>query len=179
MRRRSAGAALDGLGFLGAAIDPARNEAAQGDAVIGLDDSPVGVVVIVAREDIEIAREVRGVLGGGWMTNSELPDGVTVETVYAVEISYSPEAQAKRPAVRLEHLTRVARLLREGTLVEAGGYLDWKSALLIFRAGSEQEAIDLIRDDVYLRSGVWLDDPKGPRDGPGRRLTQIVDCATI
>jgi uncharacterized protein YciI len=93
------------------------------------------------------------------MTNPEIPDGVSVETVYAVEISYSPEAQAKRPAVRLEHLARVARLLREGTLVEAGGYLDWRSALLIFRAGSEQEAIDLIRDDVYLRSGVWQDDP--------------------
>ena len=102
------------------------------------------------------------------MTNPELPDGVTVETVYAVEISYSPEAQAKRPAVRIEHLTRVARLLREGTLIEAGGYLDWKSALLIFRAGSEQEAIDLIRDDVYLRSGVWLDDPKA------RAMARIV-----
>ena len=94
------------------------------------------------------------------MTNPELPDGVTVETVYAVEISYSPDAQAKRLAVRIEHLTRVARLLEAGTLIEAGGFLDWKSALLIFRAGSEQEAIDLIRDDVYLRSGVWLDDPK-------------------
>jgi uncharacterized protein YciI len=94
------------------------------------------------------------------MTNPELPNGVTVETVYAVEISYSPEAQAKRPAVRIEHLTRVARLLAQGTLIEAGGFLDWKSALLIFRAGSEQEAIDHIRDDVYLRSGVWLDDPK-------------------
>ena len=93
------------------------------------------------------------------MTNPELPDGVTVETVYAVEISYSPEAQAKRSAVRLEHLTRLARLFRDGTLIEAGGYLDWKSALLIFRASSEQEVIDLIRDDVYLRSGVWLDDP--------------------
>ena len=93
------------------------------------------------------------------MTSSELPDGVSVETVYAVEISYSPDAQAKRPAVRMEHLVRLARLLRDGTLVEAGGYLDWKSALLIFRASSEQEALDLIRDDVYLRSGVWLDDP--------------------
>jgi uncharacterized protein YciI len=102
------------------------------------------------------------------MTSPELPDGVTVETVYAVEISYSPEAQAKRPAVRLEHLTRVARLLREGTLIEAGGYLDWKSALLIFRASSEREAIALIRDDVYLRSGVWLDDPKA------RAMARIV-----
>ena len=94
------------------------------------------------------------------MTNAEIPDGVATETVYAVEISYSPEAKERRPAVRHEHLTRVARLLREGTLVEAGGFLDFRSALLIFRVGSEQEAIDLIRDDVYLRSGVWLDDPK-------------------
>ena len=94
------------------------------------------------------------------MTNPELPDGASFETVYAVEISYSPEAEELRPAVRHEHLTRVARLLRDGTLVEAGGFLDFRSALLIFRVGSEQEAIDLIRDDVYLRSGVWLDDPK-------------------
>jgi uncharacterized protein YciI len=94
------------------------------------------------------------------MTNPEIPDGVSTETVYAVEISYAPDAKEKRPAVRHEHLTRVARLLKEGTLVEAGGFLDFKSALLIFRVGSEQEAIDIIRDDVYLRSGVWLDDPK-------------------
>ncbi|MFL5771160.1 MAG: YciI family protein [Chloroflexota bacterium] len=92
------------------------------------------------------------------MTDPDLPEGVTIETVYAVEISYSPEAQAKRPAVRFEHLTRIARLLGDGRLVEAGGYLDWKSALLVVRASSEQEAIDLIRDDVYVRSGVWLDD---------------------
>jgi uncharacterized protein YciI len=94
------------------------------------------------------------------MTNPEIPDGVSTETVYAVEISYTPDAAEKRPAVRHEHLTRVARLLREGTLVEAGGFLDFKSALLIFRVGSEQEAIDIVRDDVYLRSGVWQDDPK-------------------
>jgi hypothetical protein len=93
------------------------------------------------------------------MTNPELPDGVTVETVYAVEISYAPEARTRRPAVRLEHLTRALRLMREGILVEAGGYLDWRSALLIFRVPSEQAALDLIREDVYFSSGVWLDDP--------------------
>jgi len=93
------------------------------------------------------------------VTNPEIPDGVAVETVYAVEISYSPDAQERRPAVRFEHLTRVARMFRDGTLVEAGGYLDWKSAILIFRVGSPQEAIDIIREDVYLREGVWLDDP--------------------
>ena len=34
------------------------------------------------------------------MTNPELPDGVTTETVYAVEISYAPDAAEKRPAIK-------------------------------------------------------------------------------
>ena len=58
IRRR----AIDGLGFLGAAIDPARNENASGDASIGLDGASVGVVVVEAREDLEIARQVRACL---------------------------------------------------------------------------------------------------------------------
>ena len=88
----------------------------SGDAIIGLEGASV------ARRRDRGPRGPRdrptgsGMPGGSSMTNPELPDGVTVETVYAVEISYSPEAQAKRPAVRIEHLTRVARLLREGTL---------------------------------------------------------------
>ena len=57
VRRR----AVDGLGFLGIALDPARN-AADGDAIIGLEGASVAVVVIEAREDIEIARQVRACL---------------------------------------------------------------------------------------------------------------------
>ena len=57
VRRRS----VDGLGFLGVALDPVRNEA-TGDAVIGLDSAPVAVLVVEAREDIEIARQVRACL---------------------------------------------------------------------------------------------------------------------
>jgi hypothetical protein len=55
------------------------------------------------------------------MTDAGIPDGVTVETVYVVEISYTSDAAEKRPAVRPEHLRRVAQLLADGTLVEAGG----------------------------------------------------------
>ena len=58
IRRR----AVEGLGFLGALIDDARNEAAQGDAVIGHERASVGIVVVEAREDVEIARGVREVL---------------------------------------------------------------------------------------------------------------------
>jgi uncharacterized protein YciI len=92
------------------------------------------------------------------MTDAGIPDGVGVETVFVVEISYSADAPKKRPAVRPEHLRRVARLLADDRVLEAGGYLDFSSALLMVRASSEEEAVALVRDDVYLREGVWLDD---------------------
>ena len=94
------------------------------------------------------------------MTDNGVPEDVEVETVYVVEISYAPDAADKRPAVRMEHLTRIGRLLADGRVVEAGGFLDFTSALLFVRASSEAEAIDLVSDDVYVRSGVWLDDAR-------------------
>jgi acetate kinase len=59
VRRRAA----DGLGFLGVSIDAAANGAASGDAEVGADGSPVRTLVIADREDLEIARGVRAVLG--------------------------------------------------------------------------------------------------------------------
>jgi uncharacterized protein YciI len=94
------------------------------------------------------------------MTDPAIPEGLTVETVYVVEISYTADAPAKRPAVRPEHLGRIARLMADGRVIEAGGYLDFGSALLMVRASSEAEAVALVRDDVYVREGVWLDDPR-------------------
>jgi acetate kinase len=58
IRRR----AVDGLGFLGVALDLAANSAADGDAVVGISGGSVGVVVVTAREDLEIARQVRAAL---------------------------------------------------------------------------------------------------------------------
>jgi acetate kinase len=56
--------AAAGLGFLGVAIDPVRNEAAAGgDAEISAQTAKVRIVVITAREDVEIARQVRAALG--------------------------------------------------------------------------------------------------------------------
>jgi acetate kinase len=51
--------AADGLGFLGVAVDPDRN-AARGDAVIG-----DRTVVVAAREDLEMARQVRELTRSG------------------------------------------------------------------------------------------------------------------
>jgi acetate kinase len=53
-------AAAAGLEFLGVSLDPARNDATS-DADIG-GTGPVRVLVITAREDVEIARQARAVL---------------------------------------------------------------------------------------------------------------------
>jgi acetate kinase len=54
--------AVAGLGFLGAHLDEARNLAADGDCDIGTGGVPIRSLVIAAREDLEIAGQVRNVL---------------------------------------------------------------------------------------------------------------------
>jgi uncharacterized protein (DUF952 family)/uncharacterized protein YciI len=87
----------------------------------------------------------------------DVPAGVRVETIYVVEATYGPEAERLRPAARPEHLEHIGELLRSGQVIEAGGYLDFSSAILLVRASGEDEALDLFRDDVYIRTGVWTD----------------------
>jgi acetate kinase len=60
VRRRAA----EGLGFLGFELDETANEAAEPDQEIGARGAGVRSFVIAAREDLEIARGVRQVLGG-------------------------------------------------------------------------------------------------------------------
>ena len=55
--------AVDRLGFLGLEIDPSRNDAGTGDREIGVAGSPARILVILAREDLEMAANVRSVLG--------------------------------------------------------------------------------------------------------------------
>jgi acetate kinase len=50
----------DGLEFLGVALDGPRNDAAQPDAEVGAAGAKVRAYVIAAREDLEMARQVRG-----------------------------------------------------------------------------------------------------------------------
>jgi acetate kinase len=56
--------ACEGLGFLGVALDGALNDAADGavDAAVSADGSAVRVLVVRAREDLEIAAQTRAVL---------------------------------------------------------------------------------------------------------------------
>jgi acetate kinase len=57
--------ACDGLGFLGVEVDRDRNAGVSGDRALGSDRSAVAVLVVTAREDLEIAAGVRRVLGAG------------------------------------------------------------------------------------------------------------------
>lgn len=54
---------VEGLAHLGAQLDAARNEQVSGDAEIGRADAPAAVLVVAAREDLEIARQTRRALG--------------------------------------------------------------------------------------------------------------------
>jgi acetate kinase len=53
------------LGYLGVAVDGRANESVDGDADISGSASAVRVLVIVAREDLEVVRQVREVLAAG------------------------------------------------------------------------------------------------------------------
>jgi len=54
---------IGGLGFLGLALDEAANGASQGDGDLTAPGATAGTLVVMAREDLQIALEVRGVLG--------------------------------------------------------------------------------------------------------------------
>ena len=55
---------VEGLEFLGLALDRKRNESGKGDREIGRAQAAARVLVILAREDLEMAANVRTVLGG-------------------------------------------------------------------------------------------------------------------
>jgi acetate kinase len=54
--------AAAGLAFLGVELDRERNDAADGDVEISADGAPTRTFVVTAREDLEIARQVRSAL---------------------------------------------------------------------------------------------------------------------
>ncbi len=57
--------AVERLAFLGLRVDDAANAAASADAVVSPPGAPAAVLVVAAREELEIARGVRAVLAPG------------------------------------------------------------------------------------------------------------------
>ncbi len=58
------GRAAERLGFLGVAVDADRNNSVDGDGEVTAAGATVRTVVIAAREDLQIAREVRRLISG-------------------------------------------------------------------------------------------------------------------
>ena len=85
----------------------------------------------------------------------QLPPGVRIEQVWLAEVPYTPEAPELRPAFRHQHLARIMRLRVQGRIIEAGGTADFAKAVLLIRASSEEEVLQLIAEDVYTTGGVW------------------------
>ena len=56
--------AAAGLGFLGVRLDEPRNRQAKGDTDISAPEASVRAMMIMAREDLQIAREIRALLRG-------------------------------------------------------------------------------------------------------------------
>ena len=85
----------------------------------------------------------------------EMPAGLSIESVWVVEADYAPDAAERRPAVRAEHLGRIAELMAGGTVILAGGYADMSGSLLVVRAADEAAALAIFQGDVYVQAGVW------------------------
>jgi uncharacterized protein YciI len=86
-----------------------------------------------------------------------LPPGIEVESTWLVEATYAPDAAETRTPYRAEHLAGVGRHLADGTFAMAGALADVSASLIVVRAASEEEALAVCRDDVYLRNGVWVE----------------------
>lgn len=80
-----------------------------------------------------------------------------LEPVWVVKAVYAPDAAERRPEFRAEHLGRLAELKAAGTVIEVGAYADLSASLALVRADTEEQALQLLRDDVYFRNGIWTD----------------------
>jgi uncharacterized protein YciI len=100
-------------------------------------------------------RAPRGCPWEATAVTTDIPDGVSIETVWLVEVPYTPEAPERRPLDRQVHLGRLASLIRAGTVIEAGGAQDWSKAVVLMRAATADEALAIIEEDVYTLEGVW------------------------
>ena len=87
---------------------------------------------------------------------TDAPDHA-IEPAWFVECTYAPDAAESRVPFRATHLARAASLKRDGVVVEVGAYADVSASVLIIRAKTEAEALEVCRQDVYMQNGVWVE----------------------
>jgi uncharacterized protein len=93
---------------------------------------------------------------------SNLPDAGAapshaIEPAWYVECTYAPDAAETRVPFRAAHLARGAELRRQGVVIEVGAFADVSASVLIIRAESEAEALEVCRADVYMQNGIWVE----------------------
>jgi uncharacterized protein YciI len=82
---------------------------------------------------------------------------IGTEPVWLIEATCAPDAAESRVPIRAEHLERFARLIDDGVVIEVGAIADVSASVILLRAPSEEAALDICRQDVYTRNGVWVE----------------------
>jgi uncharacterized protein YciI len=80
-----------------------------------------------------------------------------IEPIWFVEATYAPDAAETRIPFRAEHLARILERRDAGIYIEAGAFADVSASVVLVRAETAEAALELVRDDVYLRNGVWVE----------------------
>ena len=88
---------------------------------------------------------------------SEPTKAVAIEPIWLVEATYAPDAAETRVPFRARHLARLVELKEGGVVIEAGAFADVSASIILLRAADEAAALELCRDDVYMRNGVWVE----------------------
>jgi uncharacterized protein len=86
-----------------------------------------------------------------------MPEGPVIESVWLIEATYAPDAAETRKPFRAAHLARLLELKDAGVIVEVGAFMDVSKSVVLVRAESEEAALAVCRDDVYMRNGVWVE----------------------
>jgi uncharacterized protein len=81
----------------------------------------------------------------------------SIEQVWLIQATYAPDAAETRAPFRPAHLARAAELKAAGTIIEVGAFADMSGSLLLVRAATEADALELCRQDVYMQNGVWVE----------------------
>jgi uncharacterized protein len=86
-----------------------------------------------------------------------VPEGPVIESAWLIEATYAPDAAETRKPFRAAHLARLLELKDAGVVLEAGAFVDVSKSVLLVRAESEEAALALCRDDIYMKNGVWVE----------------------
>jgi uncharacterized protein YciI len=79
------------------------------------------------------------------------------EAVWLIEATYAPDAAETRVPFRGEHVARLLELKEAGVVVEVAAAADVSASVIMLRAESAEAALEICRQDVYTRNGIWVE----------------------